>query len=58
MFDWSAIAESLPMYREGLLTTLQLLVLSLVIGLVAALPLAVMRASRRRWLWMPVWAYT
>lgn len=52
------IAESLPLYLEGLWTTLQLLALSLAVGLAAALPLAVARASRRRWLSGPVWAFT
>lgn len=52
------ILESLPLYLEGLLTTVQLLLLSLVIGGMAALPLAVARASRRRWLSLPVWGFT
>ena len=52
------IAESLPLYLEGLATTLQLLALSLAVGLAAALPLAVARASHRRWLSAPVWAFT
>ena len=53
-----AIAESLPLYLDGLLTTVQLLLLALAFGLAAAVPLAVARASRRRWLWMPVWGFT
>jgi arginine/ornithine transport system permease protein len=56
--NFAAIAESLPMYWEGLLTTLELLAMALVIGLLAAVPLGVMRASSRRWLAMPVWFYT
>jgi arginine/ornithine transport system permease protein len=58
MMDLEAIAESLPLYLEGLATTLQLLLLALAIGLAAALPLAVARASRRRWLRLPVWSFT
>jgi arginine/ornithine transport system permease protein len=53
-----AIAESLPMYWDGLVTTLELLAMALVLGLLAALPLGVMRASSRRWLAGPVWFYT
>ncbi|MBK6863403.1 MAG: ABC transporter permease [Ideonella sp.] len=53
-----AIAESLPLYLQGLWTTLQLLALALAFGLAAALPLAVARASRRRWLVLPVWGFT
>lgn len=52
------ILDSLPLYLEGLLTTVQLLLLALAFGGLAALPLAVARASRRRWLWMPVWCFT
>ena len=52
------ILENLPLYLDGLLTTVQLLLLSLLIGGLAALPLAVARASRRRWLSVPVWGFT
>ena len=53
-----AIADSLPLYLQGLLTTAELLLLSLAFGLAAAIPLAVARASRRRWLVLPVWLFT
>ena len=56
--NFSAIAESLPMYWDGLLTTLELLAMALLLGLLAAVPLGVMRASSRRWLSAPVWFYT
>ncbi len=53
-----AVIESLPLYLQGLWTTLQLLALALAFGMAAALPLAVARASRRRWLVLPVWGFT
>ena len=53
-----AIVESLPLYFEGLLTTVQLLLLALAFGLAAAIPLAVARASPKRWLAAPVWLFT
>ncbi len=53
-----SVIESLPLYLQGLWTTLQLLALALAFGLAAALPLAVARASRRRWLALPVWGFT
>ncbi len=60
--NFAAIAESLPTYWAGLLTTLQLLALALVIGLAAAIPLAVLRASSRRVFGLsigaPIWFYT
>ena len=56
--NFAAIAESLPMYWEGLLTTLELLAMALVLGTLFALPLGVMRASSRKWLSAPVWFYT
>lgn len=53
-----AIVESLPLYADGLLTTVQLLLLALVFGGAAAVPLAVARNSRRPWLAAPVWCFT
>ena len=53
-----SVIESLPLYLQGLWTTLQLLALALAFGMAAALPLAVARASRRRWLVLPVWGFT
>lgn len=54
----AAIADNLPLFGRGLLTTLGLLLAALACGLAAALPLAVARASARRWLSAPVWAGT
>jgi arginine/ornithine transport system permease protein len=53
-----AIAESLPLYLQGLGTTVALLLLSLLAGLAAAIPLAVARASSQPWLTGPVRAFT
>ena len=54
----AAISDSLPLYWQGLLTTVQLLLAALVVGLAAAIPLGVMRASSRRAVSAPVWLYT
>ncbi|HET7772819.1 MAG TPA: ABC transporter permease [Burkholderiaceae bacterium] len=56
--NWEAIIESLPQYASGLGTTLQLLAASLAIGLVTALPLAVLRAQPDGWGNLPVRAFT
>jgi len=56
--NWQAIAASLPTFFEGLLATVELLAASLAIGLAAALPLALLRASRNPWLALPVRAFT
>ena len=56
--NFAAVAESLPTFFAGLVTTVELLLMSLAIGLAAALPLAVCRASPRRWLAVPVWCFT
>jgi arginine/ornithine transport system permease protein len=56
--DFEVIAESLPMYGQGMLVTLALLVLSLGIGLAVALPLAMLRSLPSPWAWRPVWLYT
>jgi arginine/ornithine transport system permease protein len=50
--------DSLPMYGQGALVTLQLLVLALGAGLAAALPLALLRSLPSPWLWRPVWGFT
>jgi len=56
--NFDAIAENLPLYLGGALTTLKLLAISLLGGLVVAVPLAVLRNAHSRWLHGPVWAYT
>jgi arginine/ornithine transport system permease protein len=57
-FDVIFQADSLALFWHGILLTLLLLGLSLAGGLVAALPLSILRSSDRRWLWGPVWLYT
>jgi len=44
--DFSIILDNLPLYIKGLALTLQLLSISLVVGLVLAVPLAVMAVSK------------
>lgn len=56
--DWKIILDSLPLYAEGVRTTLVLLVLSMVASLVLAIPLAVARVSSNLWLSKPVWLFT
>ncbi|WP_336365888.1 ABC transporter permease [Marinobacter sp. C2H3] len=51
-------AMTLLQYWGGLVTTVHLVFLSLIIGLVCAVPLAILRTSRRRWVSGPIWAYT
>ncbi len=55
--DFGVIAENLPLYFKGLWVTLQLLVLALVLGLVIAVPVAMMRASRNPLVWGLPWLY-
>lgn len=47
--DLAVIVENLPLYVEGLWTTVQLVALSLACGLALAIPVALLAASRR-WL--------
>ena len=42
--SWDVIAENLPLYLSGAWTTLQLLLISLALGLLVAIPLGVLRA--------------
>jgi arginine/ornithine transport system permease protein len=56
--SFDAIVDNLPLYLSGAWTTLRLLAMSLVLGLLASIPLGVLRASSRRRWWMPVWCFT
>jgi arginine/ornithine transport system permease protein len=55
--DFSLIIDSLPIYIAGLWQTVWLVVLSLLIGLMVAVPLAIARNSRFLLLKAPTWAY-
>lgn len=56
--NFGPIVESLPLYLSGALTTVELLLISLGVGLVFAVPLAVLRTLHNRWLSRPVWLFT
>ncbi len=53
--DFSLIIDSLPIYLSGLWTTVWLVSLSLVIGLLCAIPLAIARNSKQKWFSLPAW---
>ncbi|MDN6858031.1 ABC transporter permease [Pseudomonas sp. CAN2814] len=58
IFDYTVIWDSLPLYFSGLLVTLKLLAISLFFGLLAAVPLALMRCSKNPAVNLPAWLYT
>ena len=58
ILDFSVIWENLPQFLHGVGVTLQLLFVSLAVGFVWAVPLALMRVSGSPWLNLPVWFYT
>jgi His/Glu/Gln/Arg/opine family amino acid ABC transporter permease subunit len=55
--DLATVRDSLPLLLAAIPITLQLLVISLVIGFFVAVPLAFARTSRHAVLWMPVYGY-
>ena len=55
--DLAIIWESLPRLLDGAVLTLEITVISLVVGLALAVPLAIMRLSPNPVLWMPVYGY-
>ena len=55
--DVEAIIKNLPLYFEGLWTTVQLVALALAVGLALAIPIALLAASRRWYLGLPAKAY-
>jgi His/Glu/Gln/Arg/opine family amino acid ABC transporter permease subunit len=56
-FQWRQAFRALPQMLEGALVTLQIAVLSMVIGVAIAVLLAVMRDSSSRWLRFPATAW-
>ncbi|MCE8010719.1 ABC transporter permease [Billgrantia desiderata] len=50
--------QTIGYYWDGLVLTTQLVFLSLVAGLVLAIPLAIGRSSGRRWISLPIYVYT
>ena len=55
--DVEVIVKNLPLYLEGLWTTVQLVTLSLACGLALAIPVALLAASRRWFIEIPAKAY-
>ena len=51
------VAESIPRLLEGAWLTVQLVTLALAAGTVLAVPLALLRTARRRWLQAPAYGY-
>ncbi|WP_108123957.1 ABC transporter permease [Saccharospirillum mangrovi] len=49
---------TLAHYWDGLVNTVQLVFLSLLIGVMLAVPLAIMRTSKKPWINWPVWCFT
>lgn len=55
--DLEVVWENLPKLLEGAQLTLEITLLSLLIGLAIAIPTALMRLSKHALLWMPAYAY-
>jgi len=56
--DWSLVLSTLPLYAEGIRTTLVLLAVAIASSLLLSVPLAVGRVSPRPWLAKPIWLFT
>lgn len=55
--DFQAIIDNLPLYFSGLRVTIELLVLSLLVGMMLALPIALLASARNRVIAFPARAY-
>ncbi len=55
--DFSIILKEWPTYWEGLYTTVWLVALSLLLGLMLAVPMGILRNSRNWLVKGPIWAY-
>lgn len=58
MFIPDIIIESLPRLLQGTWVTIELTVISVLIGLCIAIPLSLMRVNRNPFYWVPVYAFT
>ena len=50
IMDFQVIIDNLPLYLQGLRTTIVLVFASLILGLVLAIPIALLAASKRKWI--------
>ena len=57
-FDFNLIFNSLPELAQGLVLTIQLTVITIMGGILLAVPFGILRASPRKSLHLPIWAYT
>lgn len=55
--DFSVIADNLDLYGKGIVTTAYLVTLSLIAGLILAVPLGILHTSRNPAVYWPVWLY-
>ncbi len=55
--DLGVVWDNLPKLLDGAVLTFEITVISLLIGLAIAVPVALMRLSKHSWLWMPAYAY-
>jgi len=55
--DFQIIVDSMPRLIEGFWLTIELSAIALMIGFVAAVPLAIMRLSSNPFMWMPVYGF-
>ncbi len=55
--DFSIIFDNLPLLFKGLGLTLQLLTISLIVGFILAIPLAITAVSKNAWVRIPVKTY-
>jgi len=57
MLNFELMWESVPDLLGGLVVTLELTVMSLIFGMVLALPIAVLRTARNPMFWIPAYGY-
>ena len=55
--DFSVIADNLDLYGKGIVTTAYLVTLSLIAGLILAVPLGILHTSGNPAVYWPVWLY-
>jgi len=57
MLAFDVIIENIDLYISGFFVTAQLVGISLMLGLMIAVPIALLKSSSNPLIWLPIWIY-
>lgn len=56
--DWNLVLQTLPLYAEGIQTTMVLLAITIGCSFFISIPMAIGRVSNNLWISKPIWLFT